>query len=200
MQGDCGGIKVVSDMIMVVVVSLIIGFLVLTQILPFIGTTMDIAAEPLPGIDVKVKYDALIGSAFTLNSYTFATSMPRDAMGRLAWEAVNYLEKSRAEAIFGSQVGQLFVQSIVESRYLQKHRFECVEGCESLNTCQSVGESIYGTVASELTEDEIRTMLIGVTGDCLRVADYLVRRNQHLAKQAEITSGTLTDSWTEAPP
>lgn len=188
------------DMVFMLITALVIGLLVFGQIIPFAAKSMEAGAEPLPGMDAKITYDSLIGSAFTLNTYTFATSMPRDGEGKLAWEQVNRIEQARAESIFKSEIGKTFVRLMYETQYLEKHRFHCLYGCTSLSICSAVGESIYGTSPTITEEDQIQTVLVSATGDCLRVADYLVRRSQHLAKIAEATSGSLSGSWTETPP
>jgi hypothetical protein len=194
--------KADTSMLFGLIVGLFVMFMLFGVLTGLISTTRDLATEPLPGIDEKVKFDALIGSAFTLNSYTYGSSMPRDSMGRLNFEAANEIEKARAKSIFKGRAGQLFVEALVETRYLEKHRFECLNGCENLGICTLIGETIYGTDAADLTDKDIEEMLgvSEVVGPCLTVADYLMRRNQYLAKQAQLTSGVLSGTWTETPP
>ena len=66
-----------EDMILGIIIVGVIAMLVFTQIIPFAQGTMQEGSEPLPGMDAKLTFDALIGVAITLNTYTFATSMPR---------------------------------------------------------------------------------------------------------------------------
>jgi hypothetical protein len=175
----------------------LLGVMTLGNVMPLFLSAKGIPETgPYGTLECMTPYVKLQASAAAISPYIMTA--PRGLGGQLIAEHGTWYIGAKT-IVCGTDIGKTFVEALVTSNYLEKHANECIfpSACVSLRECAVTGKTI---LVPGINEQQKKAVMNDICLDCLQVANYLLRKNQYMARQAEVTHGELTAGWGTYPP
>lgn len=179
--------------VVIAIIGIIIALIIL---MPIFTLSQRMVPESFSSLDCISGYTKLQSTAAAISPYIMTAS--RGLRGELMATQGRWYITAKS-IVCESVIGENFMGALVESKYLEKHADECMfpSACVSLGNCVKGGKTI---LVPGINEEQKKAVMEVTCLDCLQVANYLLRKNQYMAKQAEVTHGELTVGWTQFPP